>query len=112
MSHCAFGLRSPARGGRSPRFAASVFSLHEQRTGRSSRLRAERRWRAGGLFTIITRSRGDVTRPTAGSANGAAAWPSATRYIWKAVTSSRRTGGRWGEGLPRGFSICSPEAGQ
>lgn len=38
-------------------FVASVFLLHEQRTGWSSRLGTERRWRAGGLFTIITRSR-------------------------------------------------------
>lgn len=38
-------------------FVASVFSLHEQRTGWNSRLGTERRWRAGGLFTIITRSR-------------------------------------------------------
>lgn len=38
-------------------FVASLFLLHEQRTGWSSRLGTERRWRAGGLFTIITRSR-------------------------------------------------------
>lgn len=43
--------------GRTLCFVASVFSLHEQRTGWSSRLGTERRWRAGGLFTIITRSR-------------------------------------------------------
>lgn len=48
---------SAVLGGRSLCFVASVFSLHEQRTGWSSRLGTERRWRAGGLFTIITRSR-------------------------------------------------------
>lgn len=52
-------LRALVRGlgGRPLCFVASVFLLHEQRTGWSSRLGTARRWRAGGLFTIITRSR-------------------------------------------------------
>lgn len=53
-----FALRFNPQFGRTSTlcFVASVFSLHEQRTGWSSRLGTERRWRAGGLFTIITRS--------------------------------------------------------
>lgn len=64
---CNFALRFEKRFGRAiTRLRRVGVLLHEQRTGWSSRLGIARRWRAGGLFTIITRLRwrhGEWQRP-------------------------------------------------
>lgn len=67
----------------------AVFALHEQRTGWSSRLGTERRWRSRRAVYNNNTTAATSADWQHAAANGGAALPSATRYIWKVVTSSR-----------------------
>lgn len=106
------GCSSRGFGADGAAFVASVLSLHEQRTGWSSRLGTERRWRSRRAVynnnTIAVTSRDwQRARPVAEPRRHQ---QHAIFGKWLHHRGARAAGG--GRDFRLGFSICSPETGQ